>query len=249
MGKNIFNNFKKKFGEVCVSIQFLELSRRELLNNSNIDEIIERNKIHIKKEFDSDKIEMNIFNIYILMTHSCVCDFINEVKSIINSNIVAVVSKEKKKDGEDDLLFIYRKLKIEKDFLYEVCNYYRNIRNNFIHKGEKSPAKPKKKNGEYIVLSKKIKKLEIHNSDAIDFDDFLIFSSCCLRICKKIWEKIEWNYDEIIKSNLTTLRNIIKSSNCLSTKKKLYNYIKSNYRINENYHEDEVYKKYILSEK
>lgn len=107
----------------------------------------------------------------------------------------------------------------------------------------------RKKNGEYIVLSKKIKKLEIHNSDAIDFDDFLIFSSCCLRICKKIWEKIEWNYDEIIKSNLTTLRNIIKSSNCLSTKKKLYNYIKSNYRINENYNEDEVYKKYILSEK
>lgn len=44
-----------------MSIQFLELSRRELLNNSNIDEIIERNKIHIKKEFDSDKIEMNIF--------------------------------------------------------------------------------------------------------------------------------------------------------------------------------------------
>ena len=30
---------------------------------------------------------------------------------------------------------------------------------------------------------------------------------------------------------------------------KLYNYIKSNYRINENYNEDEVYKKYILSEK
>ena len=119
--------------------------RKKLLLFFIIDEIIERNKIHIKKEFDSDKIEMNIFNIYILMTHSCVCDFINEVKSIINSNIVAVVSKEKKKDGEDDLLFIYRKLKIEKDFLYEVCNYYRNIRNNFIHKGEKSPAKPKKK--------------------------------------------------------------------------------------------------------
>ena len=73
----------------------------------------------------------------------------------------------------------------------EICEYYRLIRNKYIHNSEDN-----------VKIPKLLNDIKINTYDSIKFDDFVIFSKSTLIVAKKIYDKIEYDYEKILIENI-----------------------------------------------
>lgn len=121
--------------------------------------------------------------------------------------------------------------------LYELCEYYRLIRNTSVHdlcdvdSHEKEYDKLKKYN--FKTETKFSRLLAPNKYDEISFDDFVMFSRSCVELATYIFEKMSYDYVKIVldipKKQVSKLRKYSKKRQ----EQALYSYIKILYNVDE----------------
>lgn len=121
--------------------------------------------------------------------------------------------------------------------LYELCEYYRLIRNSSVHalceidSHEKEYRKLQKYN---FKTEAKFSKLVAPNIyEEISFDDFVMFSRSCVELATYIFEKMEYDYAKIVKDiphkQVSKWRKYSKKRQ----ERALYSYINTLYKADE----------------
>ena len=121
--------------------------------------------------------------------------------------------------------------------LYELCEYYRLIRNSSVHdlceidSHEKEYRKLQKYN---FKTDAKFSKLVAPNIyEEISFDDFVMFSRSCVELATYIFEKMEYDYAKIVKDIPHKQVSKWQKYSKKRQKRALYSYINTLYQADE----------------
>ena len=209
--KNALNKFKDVLGKYCAINQFVELSKRcfvvehqsEIQNRETFVALATEYKVTLTS-YDANLMISEICRNYIVNVHLCletflkdVCDQMrkygkNEYKPRLQeeSYLTCTVRNVCSNHLEDDM-----------KLLYELCEYYRLIRNTSVHdlcdidSHEKEYAKLQRYN---FKKETKFSKLVGPNKyEKISFDDFVMFSRSCVELATFIFGKVSYDYAKI----------------------------------------------------
>jgi hypothetical protein len=183
-----YTSLKKKLGEYDALVEYNELAIREFLleaekNTDFLSKLSEKHKIKVDF-FNKQKFNSRIRLLYILSVSQQADHFFSEFRKEYKS-ISSLIWKNRI-DGEADIDYILRtisgdvntgKEKIGKQ-LYDIFNYYRLVRNEFIHN-----------DNDYNDIDAKWSKIDLKDMPLrysrykspkkmvdIDFDDFILYS-------------------------------------------------------------------------
>lgn len=223
--KNIYTSFRRQVGVICNCNQYIELSLRSfykdhshdiLDSDEHLDDYSKKLNLSIT-EYPKSIIN-NVSCLYIVNIQSCFSDFIKSFCDLPGSPVNGHIFKE----GEDFLNAIINAVYKDKkskeiDALYNVCKYYRLIRNAFIHKNPKENQELKEarrqieKQENHFFDSKRFNKLSAPNSlENIQFDDFVLFARSSVDLAKRLFDDSEYNISEILGDDKFSLSKILK---------------------------------------
>lgn len=249
--KNALNNFKDVLGKYCAINQFVELSKRcfvvehqkEIQKRDTFVELATEYAVTLTN-YDADSMVSEIYRSYIVNVHLCFETFLKDVCQQIK--IYGKNEYEPRIQGESYLSCVVRNicgnnLSDDMKSLYELCEYYRLIRNTSVHdlceidSHEKEYHKLKKYNFKTEV---KFSKLVAPNKyEDISFDDFVMFSRSCVELATYIFEKITYDYTKIVldipDKQVSKWRKFSKKRQ----EKALCSYIKTLYKVDKEFEE------------
>lgn len=210
--KNILNSFKYVLGQYCAINQFVELSKRcfiadhdsELQTRSSFIELATKQGITLTN-YDSEYMVSTISRSYIVNVHLCFETFLKEICDEVKK---FGVNTYQEKLQEDSWLkcavknIVNAKLPQDKQALFDLCEYYRLIRNTAVHDlcDVKLHEKEFRKLQNYnFKKDTKFAKLVAPNEYAkIFFDDFVMFSRSCIELATYLFNLISYDYEKII---------------------------------------------------
>ncbi len=212
--KNILNNFKDVLGQYCAINQFIELSKRCFVADYNT-EIQTRNsfiELATQKEitltsYDSEYMVNAISRSYIVNVHLCFETFLKEACNEIKKFGKNPYQEKLKSDSW--LRCAVKNIvneKLSKDYqaLFDLCEYYRLIRNTAVHDlcdVESHEKEYKKLQGYNFKKDTKFAKLIAPNEyEKISFDDFVMFSRSCVELATYLFNLISYDYIKIINA-------------------------------------------------
>ena len=246
--KNALNNFKDVLGKYCAINQFVELSKRCFVAEHQ-QEIQKRDafiKLATKYEgtltdYNAERMVSEISRSYIVNVHLCFETFLKTV-----CNQVKVYGEKEYKPRKQEESYLHcavrnicdNNLADDMKSLYELCEYYRLIRNVAVHdlcelnSHEREFCKLQKYN---FKTETKFSALVAPNKyDCISFDDFVMFSRSCVELASYIFRRMSYDYEKIVRNIPDRQVNIWKNYSQVRRQKALYSYIKTLYKVNEN---------------
>lgn len=247
--KNALNNFKEVVGKYCAINQFVELSKRcfvvehqdEIQKRETFVELATEYEVTLTN-YDADSMVSEICRSYIVNVHLCFETFL---KDICRQMSKYGKNEYKPRLQEESYLscavrnICGRNLADDMKPLYELCEYYRLIRNTSVHDLREVDYHEK----EYDKLQKYNFKTEIKFSklvapnkyEEISFDDFVMFSRSCVELATYIFEKASYNYEKVV---LNIPSNQISKWRKYSKERQeqaIYSYMKTLYKVDEDF--------------
>lgn len=210
--ENILHNFKDILGQYCAINQFIELSKRCFLLEHNEDmatreafiALATNNGITLT-DYNVEAIVNAISKSYIVNVNLCFETFLKDACSQVK-NYGKGTYQDKRQD-ESWLKcatnnIIASKLPADMQANYDLCEYYRLIRNSAVHDLCEVDNHVK----EYSHLQKydfktesKFAKLSAPNKyENISYDDFIIFARSCVDLATYFFSHISYDYKKII---------------------------------------------------
>lgn len=190
---NKLNAFKKTNGSTCRNIQYIELAVNKMekcVKEQNENGLLEVNKNKINLDNIEIKSEHKLVYLNnIIVINSTFQDFLKEIIKEIKKYGKNIMKQ--KQDNQSYLEYLKKSLNLNIDKEIEICEYYRLIRNKYIHSSE-----------ENVKIPKLLNDVKINTYDSIKFDDFVIFSKSTLIVAKTIYDKIEYDYEKILIENI-----------------------------------------------
>ena len=217
--KNILNNFKDILGEYCAINQFIELSKRcfvidhtaELKSRDTFVTLAAKNAVTLTS-YNSEEMVNTISRSYIVNIHLCFETFLKDVCKQVKE--FGLYSYQDRLQTESWLKcafknIVHDKIPSDKQALYELCEYYRLVRNTAVHdlcdidSHEKEYRKIQKNN---YKTEAKFSKLSAPNDyDNISFDDFVMFSRSCVELATYLFDMLSYDYERIVKNMPSSL--------------------------------------------
>lgn len=211
--KNIWTEFKNELGFTTASIQYIELACRIAAGEHNSDlsgsSIVDTAKKHgLSVSMLPKNIQSRIASNYIIQIHSCVERFLTEFQGLVGSPIQNLVYSSER--GGNKLKWIMKhalsKTDAQDKELYDICNYYRLLRNAIIHKEEDS--------NEFRIaysIAKSIDTGKLHAINKIDdlcFDDQVLFARSARSLLERIYTQSNYDWERIIDYETQTIKAI-----------------------------------------
>lgn len=212
MKSNILNKFKIVFGQYCATNQFVELSMRciliehenDLENRSDFIDLANKYSLTLTSH-NVNQLANSVSRSYIFNVHACFEAFLNDLLDHIK-NFGRNALKEK--DAGDSLLkhicgYLYPK-GIPNDLKpsFDVCEYYRLVRNDSAHGIGSSTVKEKDvKKAQSLVLDRdaKFSKLIAPNApNELTFDDFVMFARSANALACALFSSFKYDYNKIM---------------------------------------------------
>lgn len=250
---NIFNKFKKTLGQYCAINQFIELSNRCFISEHGADiadreqfiSLATQNAISLT-HYDSQAHLKNISRSYIVNVHLCFETFLKDLNEEIKKYGKKQYKEKDTHNGESWLQCVTKNIvegKLPNDIqkLYDLCEYYRLVRNSSVHDlhdvNEPPVAFSKLKKYDFNQETK-FKKLSAPNyySD-ISFDDFIMFARSAQELAEYLYKNLSYDYEKIILDVPTTQKIKFRKHNndeerC---KKAIKKYVDTFYVIDESF--------------
>lgn len=245
--KNVLNDFKDVLGKYCAINQFIELSKRcfivehqeEIQERDTFVELATEYKVALTN-YDTNSMTSEICRSYIVNVHLCFETFLKNVCLQIKKYGKNEYKPRRQEESHLSCVVknVYGKnLPNNIEPLYELCEYYRLIRNTSVHDLCEIDSHGK----EFYKLQKynykteaKFSKLVAPNKyENISFDDFVMFSRSCVELATYIFEEMRYDYTSIVrnipKNQVSKWRKYSKKRQ----EKALYAYIKTMYKVDE----------------
>lgn len=174
--ENIYRAFKDELGFATASIQYVELAYRvaQVEHKEGFSPLTIKEKAQeygLSVSTLNDDIGIRIAKNYIVQIQSCVEIFLNNYKKLVGSSTYGM-----KYNAEQDNLLHWTLDKalgdcnIEYKNLYRACDYYRLLRNDIIHRDDKTGTALK--NAYALIRNNRPEKIHAPNfADAVCFDD------------------------------------------------------------------------------
>ena len=188
---NIYNFYSKRLGEISASISYGELATvayenimTKTIHQPENVKITELNFKEVNVEKEHSRIYLN----NIVLVQIVFQEFLDNIKEYIKENGINKMPNKKK---EESLLEYYKKnLNLQLKDEIEICDYYRTIRNYYIHSNYKE-----------IKYTEKLEKLNVHRHENINFEDFILFAKTTRKVAKEIYNNIQLDYEKILLKN------------------------------------------------
>lgn len=249
--KNVLNKFKDVLGKYCAINQFVELSKRCFVGEHQ-KELQEREMlVALATEYavsltnyDADLMVSEICRSYIVNVHLCFETFLKNVCQQLNK--YGKNEYKPREQGESYLSCTVRNIYgncLADDIrpLYELCEYYRLVRNTSVHdlcevdSHEKVYRKLLKYN--FKTVSKFSKLAAPNKYEDISFDDFVMFSRTCVEIATYIFEKMPYDYEKIVLDIPNKQLNKWRKFSQNRQEKAIFSYIKTLYKVDTDFEE------------
>lgn len=210
--KNTLNRFKDVLGQYCAINQFVELSKRcfvadynsEIQTRSSFIELATQKEITLTS-YDPEYIVNAISRSYIVNVHLCFETFLKEVCNEIKKFGKNLYQEKLQEDSWLNCAvknIVKEKLSQNNQSLFDLCEYYRLIRNTAVHDlcDVKSHEKEYKKLQKYNFKKEtKFANLIAPNEyEKISFDDFVMFSRSCVEFATYLFNLVSYDYKKII---------------------------------------------------
>jgi len=247
MGKNILNNFKDILGQYCAINQFVELSKRcfvsehtvQLSTREEFIELATQNHITLTS-YNPDNMINAISRSYIVNVQLCFETFLkNACREVKEFGI-----KEYHEKSQDDSWLKCARLNIigniipkEKQALFDLCEYYRLVRNTAVH--DLCDIKSRKR--EYENLKKYDFKTEAkfanllapNEYENISFDDFVMFSRSCVELATYLFNEIVYDYSKIVKTIPPCQLHTFRRYSDARLEQAIFSYINTWYKVDD----------------
>lgn len=210
--KNILNNFKDVLGQYCAINQFVELAKRcfisdhikDLATRENFIALATHNSITLT-DYNAENMVNAISRSYIVNVHLCFETFLKEACTQVRKYGKGIY--QDKSQDESWLKcatnnIILGNLPADKQAIYDLCEYYRLIRNSAVHDlcDVDDHIKEYKRLQKYNfkVEAKFAKLLAPNEYENISFDDFVMFARSCVELATYLFDSISYDYEKII---------------------------------------------------
>lgn len=217
--RNLLNKFKDVLGQYCAINQFIELAKRcfvidhedDIMDRSSFISLATRHSITLTS-YDADTMVSAISKSYIVNVNLSFETFLKETCTQVRK--YGKTEYEDKFQNESWLKcavknIVKEKLPVDKQALYDLCEYYRLVRNSAVHDlcGVNEHAKEFNNLQKYNFKTEaKFAKLVAPNRyDNISFDDFVMFARSCVEFATYLYENISYDYEKIISDVPETL--------------------------------------------
>lgn len=249
---NIYNHFKIELGHTDVCNQYTELLLKTFqFEHSDVLKSKENLSLYsstyniILNDISTD-VNAKITGNYIVNIHSSFCEFLERYKGLEGCHYADCRPKEK-----DLLTHIYDNLYTkqksdEVSVLYQICNYYRLVRNGIIHIGngsEYSRAKSLLFNNSFSKFKKLYYgELNAPNEiEAISFDDQVLFSKAAKDMAKHIYYDSHYVVEEYVIQNRDAIYKKYSRFPKIERKKSyLVRCLSQNYPIKFGHYDEEI---------
>lgn len=223
--KNILHKFKDVLGQSCAANQFVELTKRCFIADHE-DDIKDKNGFILLAtqnsltltNYDAETMIGVISKSYIVNVHLAFEMFLKDACTLVQKYGKGEY-KEKRRDESWIACavenIVKEKIPTDKKALYDLCEYYRLIRNSAVH--DLHDAKdliPKFKNlkqYDFKTEAKFEKLIAPNECDSISFDDSVMFARSCVEFATYLFENISYDYEKIIsdipKTSISKWRN------------------------------------------
>ncbi len=244
--KNILNSYKTILGQYCAISQFVELSKRCFLDEHALEiekrdsfiALATKNKITLTS-YDSVTMVNAISRSYIVNVNLCFETFLKDMDAEIKCfGKKAHNAKDPKESWLECVVNnVVGKLPKEYQKLYELCNYYRLVRNTAVHdlRDVRTLEVEYKKLKKYDFRKEsKFSKLIAPNPyDEIIFDDFVMFSGSSVELATFLFSQIEYDYDKIVLDIPEELKTVWRRYGQSRCENAIYAYINTVYRADD----------------
>lgn len=217
---NILRTFCKELGYVNATNQYMELAVRYFERDHMGEELqAAARNVSLSVSALPEKYTVRMAKGYIVSVHSSVESFLNGFSSLIGNPTERAAAYDPKKDG-NKLLWILKACYAEdlpRDIqtYYDVCNYYRLVRNEIVHDGSQSTdyRTARRKVGDLssgLLQSSMNARLSAPNGvDELNFDDQVLFSRAAKELCERIYKDSQYDWEQILEYNRDTIRRMI----------------------------------------
>lgn len=243
---NIFTKFRKELGYINITNQYIELASRKL--QSHYGHELQTNFVSIAKDAGltistlCEDYSLRIVQGYIVSIYTCLDRFLVDFKNLPGSPTYQKELPDKVSLLEYTWDTVCKKASNDEKNAYHLCNYYRLVRNNIVHKGES--------NNQLRLSFSQVKK--IHNSrleapnniSELTFDDQVLFSRSAFSLSKVLFTKGEYDITKVAEAYKKKLYSLISTvldeDNRAIAKRKLKKYLETYYPPFENVDWDNV---------
>ena len=241
---NIWNELKKEVGYVDVTNQYIELAKRYYEKECVEKDLqISARQVGLNISQLPESYEVRISKGYIVNIHSCIERFLLAFKDLPGSPTKKNEYKPEKDKNrlQWTLKHCYGSIDGDVGELYNVCNYYRLVRNKIVHGGSEDTELRVAYNNvihisEGLLLSRMCCKLEAPKRiNELGFDDQVLFSRSVLKLCERIYKDSQYNWLKVIESNRETIKRIISRDRSCERRStnKIIKFLKQMYPIKE----------------
>jgi hypothetical protein len=191
-----YRDLKRELGELDATCENVELAVRELIERAvaaeNQNEADARATRALLLESMSSKygvrvgtldapvLRWHVVHLYLMSVHQGLENFLISLKEEHPDGAAW------KMDGDDDRLTkVARNLTLEHSLAYDLCQYYRGVRNSFAHPRAKPPNPEKLRRR--VENDRRFDRLEApHGFTSLTFDDFVLYTRCAKGIAEEM---------------------------------------------------------------
>lgn len=246
-GKNILNNFKKILEQYCAINQFIELSKRcfvldheeDMKNRENFIDLATYHSITLT-DYNAENMINAISRSYIVNVNLCFETFLKDACTQVRK-----YGKRRYQDKSQDESWlkcatnniILNDLPEDKKKIYDLCEYYRLIRNSAVHDlcAVDDHTKEYKGLKKYnFKVDAKFTRLSAPNEyNNISFDDFIIFARSCVEFATYLFDHISYDYEKIILDAPILQKNAWKKYTRERCEKAIFAYINTLFKVDD----------------
>lgn len=206
-------SFKKELGEYCAVCEYVELAMRSMKKDhagdlESADALMafsKENNIYLAT-YDSSLLTSAVPQYYILNVYRCFEAYLKKVYRLIREYEEDGTACDKQEDSYLDCIDKRLRNRLSSDTrnLYNICSYYRLIRNYAAHNGAEKEQSQRRTafqriDCEKCALDAMFSKLNAPNfDDNICFDDFVLFSRSSIKLAEAYWKSLRLDYVSLI---------------------------------------------------
>lgn len=245
--KNILNNFKDVLGQYCAINQFIELSKRcfvldhekDMATRENFIALATRNSVTLT-DYNAENMVNAISRSYIVNVNLCFETFLKDACTQVRK-----YGRETYQDKVQEQSWlkcaanniIQDKLPADKQAIYDLCEYYRLIRNSAVHDlcevDDHIKEYKKLQKYDFKVEANFSKLLAPNEYDNISFDDFVMFARSCVELATYLFNHISYDYEKIVLDAANPQKADWKKYTKERREKAILNYINTLFRIDD----------------
>lgn len=244
---NILKEFYNELGYATATNQYIELAVRYFEKEHGKEAIEESaREINLSVSVLPEKYVTRIAKSYIVEIYSNIEKFLASFKELEGNpteRMAAFDSKVYESRLRWTLISCYGKnFPEEVKIYYNICNYYRLVRNEIVHMGERSSeyrnARSRVMNLDDSLLEAKLyQRLNAPNDvENIMFDDQVLFSRVARKLCERIYKDSQYDWNKILELNRKQIKEMVRKVRDCEEKRnqKIINYLMQAYPAQEN---------------